>query len=69
VNTTSALTAACAAGHGIALLPVFAGDGLVPILPRVAGPTRELWSVTHNGVRRMARVVAVTEWLARTFDT
>src|SRR5262249_37609591 len=68
VNTTSAQVAACAAGHGIALLPGFAGVALAPVLPRLRGPTREVWSVVHRDVHRMARVAAVSAWLGRVFE-
>jgi DNA-binding transcriptional LysR family regulator len=68
VNTTAASVAACAAGHGIALLPTFAATGLRSVLPKLAPPTREVWAVMHRDVRRMARVGIVTEWLTHAFD-
>jgi DNA-binding transcriptional LysR family regulator len=67
-NTTASVVAACLAGHGIALLPTFAAvhePRLVALVPRLAGPTRELWVVTHQAIRRNARVAAVSSWLAR----
>jgi DNA-binding transcriptional LysR family regulator len=68
LNNTTTVTAACAAGHGITLLPTFvAADDprLTALLPRITGPTRELWVVTHQAVRRNARVTVMTEWLGR----
>lgn len=67
VNTTAACVAACRGGLGIALLATFAGAELTPVLPRVAPPPRDVWAVTHRDVRKMARVVVVTDWLARVF--
>jgi DNA-binding transcriptional LysR family regulator len=40
---------------------------LVPVLPRAALPTRELWAVTHQDLRHSARVAAVMDWLVRLF--
>jgi DNA-binding transcriptional LysR family regulator len=68
VNTTGALATACAEGHGLALLPTFvvAHDArLVPVLPRLSVPPRDVWAVTHEDVRTKARVVLVNEWLAK----
>jgi len=65
-NTTTAQAAACAAGHGIALLPTFVAahePNLVPLLPRLDGPVRELWAVTHADLRKNARVALVVDWL------
>ena len=67
-NTTMAQVAACVAGHGIALLPTFVAPrepDLVPVLPRIEGPSREAWAVTHMDMRRNARVALVVEWLTR----
>jgi len=66
-STTTAQLLACAAGVGVALLPTFvaaADPRLVPLLPRLAGPTREAWLVAHEQVRRSARVEAVAAWIA-----
>jgi DNA-binding transcriptional LysR family regulator len=65
-NTTSTQIAACAAGHGIAMLPTFVAGrepALVPVLPRIAGPSRDVWAVAHAALRRNGRVAAVFEWL------
>ncbi|UQA61343.1 LysR family transcriptional regulator [Polyangium aurulentum] len=66
-NTTTAQVVACAEGLGIGLLPTFTAASdprLVPILPRLACPSREAWIVVHEDVRRNARVEAVVTWIA-----
>lgn len=70
-STTTAQTLACADGHGIALLPVFVGSReprLRRLLPRLLGPTRELWAVSHADLRANARVQAGVVWLGRIFE-
>ena len=69
LSTTTALVAACAVGHGLALLPLaFAATDarLVRALPRLAVPSREIWSVIHQDLRKSARVRAVMAWLTST---
>ncbi|RKH03211.1 LysR family transcriptional regulator [Corallococcus carmarthensis] len=70
-SNTVTLMAACAAGHGLAVLPeLFAPHEprLEPLLPRATGlPTRELWAVTHPDLRHNARVGAVLTWLGTLF--
>jgi DNA-binding transcriptional LysR family regulator len=65
-NTTTTQAIACAEGLGLALLPLFA-EGREPrlrrLFARVAGPSRELWAVTHADLRGNARVGAFVEWL------
>jgi len=60
-NSTLNQMMACAAGLGLAVLPCFLGDA-EPELERVFAPvpelTRELWLVTHQDLRRTARVRA-----------
>jgi DNA-binding transcriptional LysR family regulator len=66
-NTTVALVAACAAGLGLAALPVpFAENErrLVRVFPDLVISTIDLWAVTHQDLRRNAAVVAVIAWLA-----
>jgi DNA-binding transcriptional LysR family regulator len=66
-NTTTALIAACASGHGLAVLPKFVATTetrLLLALARVSPPGREAWIVTHADSRRNARVRAVVAWLA-----
>ncbi|HSO34635.1 MAG TPA: LysR substrate-binding domain-containing protein [Labilithrix sp.] len=70
-NTTAAQVVACAEGHGLALLPTFVAPHeprLVPVLPRVVGPSREAWAVFHSDMRNDRRVAAVVAWLARVVD-
>jgi DNA-binding transcriptional LysR family regulator len=65
-STTTTLHAACAAGAGIALLTsayVRGDHRFVPVLPRLAPPPSELWTVTHQDLRGVARVVAALRWL------
>lgn len=67
-NTTAAQAIACATGHGIALLPTFVAarePALRRILPRLIGPARELWAVTHVDMRANARIEACLRWLTR----
>ncbi|OJH42105.1 LysR family transcriptional regulator [Cystobacter ferrugineus] len=69
-SATTVLMSACAAGQGLAVFPelLAASDPrLVPVLPRAALPTRELWAVTHQDLRHSARVSAVMDWLVRLF--
>jgi len=66
-STTTAQLLACAEGYGIALLPVYAGTrvpGLQRLLPRLVGPAREMWGITHVDLRGNARVGACLTWLA-----
>ncbi|WP_077965413.1 LysR family transcriptional regulator [Ensifer adhaerens] len=56
---------AATAGIGLAALPCYLGDttpGLVRIGSPVADMTRELWLLTHEDLRRTARVGAFTEF-------
>lgn len=65
-STTTALMAACAAGAGIGpvITEYVRGDPrFVPVLPRLASPSNEIWSVTHPDLRASARVTAVLRWL------
>ncbi len=67
-NTTTTQALACAEGHGIALLPVFVAarePRLRKLLPRVAGPSRDLWAVSHTDMRANARVETFVSWLLR----
>lgn len=65
-NTTRAQVVACREGVGLALLGTFVAPrepALVPVLPELAPPSRDVFAVTHRDVRRSARVEAVVEWL------
>jgi DNA-binding transcriptional LysR family regulator len=67
-NTMSAQVTACAQGHGIALLPSFVAPRepqLRRLMPRLVGPSRELWAVTHADMRGNARIEALLAWLGR----
>jgi DNA-binding transcriptional LysR family regulator len=71
-NSTTAQTLACLEGHGIALLPSFVAarePKLRPVLPRLAGPNREMWIVTHSDLRDNARTAAFVNWLSASFPT
>ncbi|MBJ6764993.1 LysR family transcriptional regulator [Myxococcaceae bacterium JPH2] len=67
-SNTMVIMAACAAGHGLAMLSDLLASSdsrLVNVLPRAPGlPVREMWAVTHQDLRHNARVGAVLEWLA-----
>ncbi len=68
VNSTTAQVLACAEGHGVALLPTFVAarePRLVPLLPRLVGPCREMWGVSHLDLRDNPRVIACLSWLGR----
>ncbi|MDO1559216.1 LysR family transcriptional regulator [Brevundimonas sp. 2R-24] len=58
---------ACLAGAGLCVLPDFIGraePGLVKVLDGQVGLTRALWLVTHADMRGLARIRAVTEFIA-----
>ncbi|WP_437682318.1 LysR substrate-binding domain-containing protein [Sorangium sp. So ce131] len=62
---TTAIAASCAAGLGLALMPVaFQGaePRLVRVLPRLDLPARDVWGVFHADLRANARVKAVLAW-------
>ena len=65
-STTTTMHAACAAGAGLALLSnAFVADdpGFERVLPRLAAPDLEIWSVTHGDLRSSARITATLRWL------
>jgi DNA-binding transcriptional LysR family regulator len=65
-NTTTQLRA-CAAGQGLALLPVAAVAGeprLRRLFSRDPAPARDLWGVFHADLRGNPRVTAFLDWLA-----
>jgi DNA-binding transcriptional LysR family regulator len=70
-TTTTAQVVACAESQGIALLGTFVAPReprLVPVLPRLATPSRETWLAVHRDVRPNARVGAVIDWLVQTMS-
>ncbi len=69
-NQTVTLVSACAAGHGLAVLPTafeIADPRLTRLLPRAPLPTRDLWMVFHRDLRTNARVTALCAWLVELF--
>lgn len=57
--------AATRAGLGIAMLPCMMGDvapGLVRVTARKPEPARDIWVLTHNDLRRTARVRAFMDF-------
>jgi DNA-binding transcriptional LysR family regulator len=66
-STLTTQLIACAAGLGLALLPVFSAGrepAIRRLFPRQAGPTRELWSAFHGDLRGNARVSTFLGWLS-----
>lgn len=70
VNDAEGLLHSLRAGLGKSLLPTKVA-GSDPSLRRLegypAGPSRELWLITHPELRRLPRIGAVTDWLATLF--
>ncbi len=70
VNDAEGLLQSLRAGLGKSLLPVKVA-GSDAALGRLegypAGPSRELWLITHPELRRLPRIGAVTDWLAALF--
>jgi DNA-binding transcriptional LysR family regulator len=65
-TTTTPQVLACVEGAGIAILGSFIARHearLVPILPSLELPRRDVWLVVHQDLRKNARVVALLEWL------
>ena len=68
-GSTRALINACAAGGGIALLPVRAATqaGLVSLVAPVQLPPRPVWLLTHRDIRRLPGIRAAQAWVRRSF--
>ena len=66
VDSLTALCHAARAGMGVAALPCYLGD-TTRGLRRVRGPVpemaTELWVLTHEDLKRTARIRALTDWL------
>lgn len=68
-GSTRALVNACAAGGGVALLPVRAAsrEGLIAIPAPFALPPRPVWLLTHRDISRLPTVRAAQRWIRRCF--
>lgn len=68
-GSTRALINACAAGGGVALLPVRAAGraGLVTVKVPFALPPRQVWLLTHRDIRRLPAIRAAHRWIERAF--
>ena len=67
-NSVLALAVSARAGVGAAALPCFLADpepGLVRIRPPLPALATELWLLTHRDLRRVARIRAFTDFMAR----
>jgi DNA-binding transcriptional LysR family regulator len=65
-STTTPQVLACLEGAGLTIRGSFIAArerGLVPVLPSLRPPDREVWLVSHQDLRKNARIAAVTEWL------
>ncbi|MFB9262627.1 LysR family transcriptional regulator [Bradyrhizobium erythrophlei] len=73
VDALPALRDAALAGLGLALLPCYVGDlapGLRRVTPKaLAEPRSALWLLTHDDLKRTARIRATLDCLARAFAT
>jgi DNA-binding transcriptional LysR family regulator len=71
VDALPMLRDAVLGGFGLALLPCYVGD-LAPGLQRVTPkalpePQSALWLLTHNDLKRTARIRATLDFLAKAF--
>jgi DNA-binding transcriptional LysR family regulator len=73
VDALPALCEAARAGLGLAVLPCYLGDtmhGLRRALQKtLSGPRSALWLLTHNDLKRTARIRAVMDFLATAFGS
>ncbi|WP_413991232.1 LysR family transcriptional regulator [Labrys okinawensis] len=71
VDALPALRDAALAGLGLALLPCYLGDpasGLRRLTPKtLAEPRSALWLLTHDDLKRTARIRATLDFLAKAF--
>ena len=69
VDALPTLRDAAVAGLGLALLPCFVGDltsGLCRVVPKaLAEPRSALWLLTHDDLKRTARIRATLDFLAK----
>lgn len=68
-GSTRALLAACAAGAGVALLPVPAAlrAGLIALPAPLVPPPRPAWMLTHRDLNRLPAIRTAQRWIARAF--
>lgn len=67
INTCTGMLAAVKEHLGLAVLPCYAADGdpdLVQVHPPIAGLEKELWILTHEDLRYVARVRAFIDFIA-----
>jgi DNA-binding transcriptional LysR family regulator len=73
VDALPTLRDAALAGLGLALLPCYLGDpasGLRRLTPKtLAEPRSALWLLTHDDLRRTARIRATLDFLAKAFTS
>lgn len=68
-TSTTPQVLACLEGGGLTILSTFIATRelrLVPVLPSLRPPDREVWLVVHEDIRKTARIAAVLEWLRLT---
>ena len=66
VDSLTALSHVALAGMGVAALPCYLGDttrGLRRVRGPIAEMATELWVLTHEDLKRTARIRAITDWL------
>ena len=69
LSTDNEFIHSCVAdGMGIAILPTFASEGLVPVLPRLVGSSSTVWAVTTRAGTHLPRVRAGLEVAAQLFS-
>lgn len=68
-GSTRALLNACAAGSGVALLPVRAAErtGLIAVKAPFAPQARPVWLLAHRDTRRLPPIRAAQAWIAKAF--
>lgn len=68
-STSTPQVLACVEGAGIAIVASFIArrePRLVPVLPALQPPSRDVWLVVHEDLRKQARIAAVLDWLRMT---
>ena len=70
-STTTPQVLACLEGAGLTILGTFIAARelkLVPVLPSLRPPDREVWLIAHQDLRKTARIAAVIDWLRVTLQ-